>query len=385
MQKNPPNPFLVAGYNGPELFCDRKEETATLVSALSNGRNVNLISPRRMGGTGLVLHAFNQITKKEKDARCFYMDIFATQNLAEFAALFGKTVLGKLDGFSESAMRRLAGFFKSFMPRFSIDPQTGAPEMTFEIRAGEAERSLAEIFEYLKKSRQQCRVAIDEFQQILQYPEKGVEALLRTQTQFAPNVAFVFSGSEQHLMDAMFSSAKRPFYQSAQKISLREIPLESYRAFAMEKFAAAGRRLPATVFDYAYGMLSGHTWYVQLVMNILFSRGAKHCADADVDAVLEKILREETATYKTYCGMLPTGQARVLRAVAMEKSVSTPTGSAFIRRHGLGAASSVKQAVDALCAKSLMLRDDEGNYSIYDRFFGLWLARFHETERYMFA
>ena len=375
MQRKPQNPFLVAGYNGPELFCDRETETATLVSALSNGRNVTLISPRRMGKTGLIHHAFNQITKADTDGRCFYMDIFATQNLAEFVALFGKTVLGKLDGFSESAMRKLAGFFTSFMPRFSIDPQTGSPEMTFDIRAGEAARSLAEIFEYLKKSGRQCRIAIDEFQQILDYPDKGIEALLRTHTQFAPNVTFVFSGSEQHLMDTMFSSAKRPFYQSAQKISLREIPIESYREFAADKFVAVGRKLPKAVFDRIYDMLSGHTWYVQLVLNILYSRNIKKCSDADVDAVLEGVLKEESATYKTYCGMLPTGQLRVLRAIAAEKTVTAPTGGAFISRHGLGATSSVKLAVNALCGKALVLKDDNGSYSVYDRFFGLWLAR----------
>ena len=375
MQKNATNPFLIAGYTDPSLFCDREAETAALVSALSNGRNVTLISPRRMGKTGLIHHAFNRITKTDENCRCFYIDIFATQNLAEFVALFGKIVLGKLDGFSESTIRKLAGFFKSFMPRFSIDPQTGSPEMTFDIRADEAERSLTEIFEYLKKSGRQCRIAIDEFQQILEYPDKGVEALLRTHTQFAPNVTFVFAGSEQHLMDTMFSSAKRPFYQSAQKMSLREIPVEAYREFATDKFAAAGRNLPTAVFDRIYDMLSGHTWYVQLVLNILYSRNIKKCSDADVNAVLEGVLKEESATYKTYCGMLPAGQLRVLRAVAMDKAVTSPTASAFISRHGLGATSSVKLAVKALCGKALMLQDDNGRYSVYDRFFGLWLAR----------
>ena len=375
MQKNTVNPFLLAGYNGPELFCDREAETSALVSALSNGRNVTLISPRRMGKTGLIHHAFNRIARTDKDCRCFYIDIFATQNLAEFVALFGKTVLGKLDGFSESAVRKLAGFFTSFMPRFSINPQTGAPEVTFDIRAGEAERSLTEIFDYIAKSGRQCRIAIDEFQQILDYPDKGIEALLRSHTQFAPNVTFIFAGSEQHLMDTMFSSAKRPFYQSAQKISLREIPIEPYREFAAAKFAAGGRNLPATVFDRVYGMLSGHTWYVQLVLNILYSRNKKNCADADVDDAVEGILKEESATYKTYCGMLPAGQLRVLRAVAMEKTVTSPTGSAFISRHGLGATSSVKLALKALCEKALILKNDNGEYSVYDRFFGLWLMR----------
>lgn len=40
----PNNPFLIAGYHSPEFFCDRKAETATILEALHNGRNVTLIA-----------------------------------------------------------------------------------------------------------------------------------------------------------------------------------------------------------------------------------------------------------------------------------------------------------------------------------------------------
>jgi hypothetical protein len=375
MKTHPTNPFVVAGYQGPEFFCDRESETAAIASAMNNGRNVTLISPRRMGKTGLVHHVFNRLEAAEKNCRCFYLDIFATQGLSDFTALFGKTVLGKLDGISEAAVRRLSGFFRSFRPQFSINPLTGSPEMTLDIRQGDSERGLSEIFDYIKRSDRPCRIAIDEFQQILTYPEKGIEALLRSHTQFAPNAAFIFSGSEKHLMDEMFASAKRPFYQSAQKVSLGAIPIDVYRDFAAAKFSQAGRKLPGTVFDRVYEMLSGHTWYVQLVLNILYSDGVKTVDDVDLDRVIAATLTEQSATYKTYCAMLTAGQLRVLRAVASERDVATPTNSAFIRRHNLGAASSVRLALKALCDKSLVLRDDQGCHSVYDRFFGLWLQR----------
>ena len=50
----PNNPFLIAGYHSPEFFCDREQETSTILDALHNGRNVTLIAPRRMGKTGLI-------------------------------------------------------------------------------------------------------------------------------------------------------------------------------------------------------------------------------------------------------------------------------------------------------------------------------------------
>lgn len=41
----PNNPFLIAGYHSPEFFCDREMETAAILDALHNGRNVTLIVP----------------------------------------------------------------------------------------------------------------------------------------------------------------------------------------------------------------------------------------------------------------------------------------------------------------------------------------------------
>lgn len=43
MKNIPTNPFLITGYQGPDYFCDREKETASLMSALKNGRNITLI------------------------------------------------------------------------------------------------------------------------------------------------------------------------------------------------------------------------------------------------------------------------------------------------------------------------------------------------------
>jgi len=75
------NPFLVAGYGGPEYFCDREKETGKIISALRNDRNISLISPRRYGKTGLIHHVFHHLEDRKKEVFCFYFDIFSTQNL----------------------------------------------------------------------------------------------------------------------------------------------------------------------------------------------------------------------------------------------------------------------------------------------------------------
>jgi len=369
------NPFLVAGYSTPEYFCDREKETEKIISALCNDRNISLISPRRFGKTGLIHHVFYNLKYEKSDVFCFYFDVFSTQNLHEFVQVFGKTVLGKLDNYSQKTFKRISEFFKSFRPTISLDSLTGAPEISFDIKPEEAQAGLQEIFNYLKNSGKRCYIAIDEFQQITEYPEKGVEALLRSYVQFAENVKFIFSGSKKHLMDAMFSSVNRPFYQSTQKINLREIPMETYSVFAQNHFAKKGKNLPPTLFETIYNLVLGHTWYIQLILNQLYSLPQKKYSETDLNRIVADVLEEENATYKTYCELLTKGQLRVLTAVAKERKIATITHSDFLKKYNLSAASSIKLAINSLVDKSLILKDENGNYFVYDRFFSLWLER----------
>ena len=369
------NPFLVAGYHSPAYFCDRESESAKIISALQNDRNVSLISPRRMGKTGLIHHIFYRINEQDNNIRCFYMDIFSTQNLHNFVVLFGKTVLGKLDDYSETVVKRISSFFKSFRPSFTFDAVSGMPTLSVSIQPEQAEQSLQEIFTYLQQSGKRIYIAIDEFQQITDYPEKGVEALLRSYMQFLPNVKFIFSGSKKHLMDAMFSAVNRPFYQSTQKVGLKEIPLETYRKFAVDLFQAHQKTLDTIVFDYIYNEVSGHTWYIQLLLNQLFALPANNYSVQDVENLIGDILEEENATFKTYCEIITKGQLRLLRAIAVEKKVLEPFEANFMKKHNLTAASSVRLALKSLADKMLILKDDDGSYFVYDRFFSLWLKK----------
>ena len=226
------NPFLVYGYVSPHYFCDREEESRKMLSALSNERNVTLIAPRRIGKTGLIKNVFYLMRQQEVGVSCFYMDIFATRDLPSFVRLFAETVLGQLDTLSETVLHKLTSFFRSCRPVISADQLTGAPTVSLDFVPDKSEQTLKEILEYMATSGRKCYVAIDEFQQITSYSEKGTEALLRSYIQFLPNVHFIFAGSSRHLMEEMFTSAKRPFYQSSQLMVLCEIEENTYYSFA---------------------------------------------------------------------------------------------------------------------------------------------------------
>lgn len=77
------NPFIVVGKIPPEYFCDRREESKRLIREVTNGNNIVLISPRRMGKTGLIKFCFD-LPDIRDNYNTFYLDILQTSSLKEF-------------------------------------------------------------------------------------------------------------------------------------------------------------------------------------------------------------------------------------------------------------------------------------------------------------
>ena len=369
----PNNPFLIAGYHSPEFFCDRKAETATILDALHNGRNITLIAPRRMGKTGLIHHAFYQLKEQKVDIVTLYMDIYSTQTLGDFVRLFANTVLGQLDSMPQKALGRISQFIRSCRPVFTFDEMTGTPKVTVDVSPAEEESTLKEIFDYLGSSEKRCYIAIDEFQQIAEYPEKGVEALLRSYIQFLPNVHFIFAGSKQHVMQEMFASSKRPFYQSTQLLTIGTINRDEYAYFAMEHFANHDLKLPREVFDEIYDKFDGHTWYIQNLLNRLY--GYNRNVEMElVSYAVEQIITEQSYSYADLLKAYSAGHVRLLKAIAQEGCVKEVLAGDFISKHRLKAASSVRSALKKLIDNELVYQTADG-YIIHDRFMGEWLRK----------
>lgn len=367
----PNNPFLISGYHSPEFFCDRETETETILEALHNGRNLTLIAPRRMGKTGLIRHAFYKLKEQESDIVTLYMDIYSTQSLGDFVRLFANTILGKLDSAPQKAMNRISKFIRSCRPLFTLDEFTGLPQVTIDLSPTEEESTLKEIFEYLASSEKRCYIAIDEFQQITEYQDKGVEALLRSYIQFLPNVNFIFAGSKQHVMQEMFMSSKKPFYQSTQLLTIDTIDKDKYAHFAMNHFANHNTSLSEEIFYGIYEKFDGHTWYVQNLLNRLY--GYNRDVDTDlVEYANRQIISELSYFYADLLTAYSAGHVRLLKAIAKEGCIKEVLSGDFISRHRLRAASSVNSALKKLLENELVYPSENG-YIIYDRFMGEWL------------
>lgn len=369
------NPFVTSGYVSPEYFCDREKETETLLRWLVNENNVAIISTRRMGKTGLIEHCFHQPEIKEQ-YYTFLIDIYATKTLRDFVFQLGKAILNTLKPKGRQAWELFLNTLVSIRSGFSLD-LSGLPSWNIELGDIKSPTvTLNEIFHYLEQADKACIVAIDEFQQIVGYPETNIEAELRTHIQHCRNTRFIFAGSQRHLMGEMFISPARPFYQSVSIVHLKAIDPDAYVEFASSLFFASGKGIEVEVIRSLYERFEGITWYVQKLLNVLFAMTAKGeiCRISMLDDALEFVLESYSYTYSELLYQLPEKQKELLVAICKEGKATTLTSGKFIRRYSLPSASSVQSALKGLLEKDFVTR--EGNtYQVYDRFFAEWLRR----------
>lgn len=376
------NPFYITGIIPEVYFCDREKETDQIVKTLKNKEHIVLTSPRRMGKTQLIRHVFEQPAIKD-EYHTFYTDIFPTTSLHEFVLFLSKEIYSVLVPKGKTALDRFMTVIHSLAGGFGYDPITGTP--TFEIKLGDIhspELTLEEIFTYLEQADRPCIFAIDEFQQIAHYPEKNVEALLRTYIQKMNNCLFIYAGSDRHILENMFYSAAKPFYNSAGHIYLDRIEKDIYTDFIKQQFAGAGIEITDDAALLSYDLFEGHTYYVHNLLHHVFSdaRPKSVISQTEITKTLDHILEEKGRAFASIMNQLNFQHKETLIAVAKEGKARGVTSVAFVRKHSLRSPGSVQYALSQLLDKQLITYQNDGRnkiYSVSDRFFEKWISKIY--------
>jgi AAA+ ATPase superfamily predicted ATPase len=374
------NPFYITGIIPEPYFCDREKETTWFIRTLENKAHILLTSPRRMGKTQLIRHVFEQPSIKD-NCYTFYTDIYPTTSLHELVLFLSKEIYSVLVPKGKAVIDKFLAGLHSLAGSIGYDPINGLP--TFDIKLGDIhapELTLEEIFRYLEQADKPCVFAIDEFQQIALYPEKNVEALLRAHIQKMNNCLFIYAGSNRHILENMFNSAAKPFYNSAEQIYLDCIPKDVYTAFANEQFSKAGRKILPEAVSLAYDLFEGHTYYVHNVLHNAFAylNADKVIDESDIHETLSNILEEKGRTFASVMNQLNFQQKETLIAIAKEGKARGVTSVAFVKKHALKSPSSVQYAISALLDKQLLTYQNEERtktYSVSDRFLEMWICK----------
>ncbi len=372
------NPFVIKSYESKELFCDREEELQLMLRNCVNRTDTTLISQRRMGKTGLILRLFDELKDVRPDIHTIYVDIFASRNIDDFIKIMAEASMKSFQP-KTSVGERLLAFIKSLRPQLSFDNITGEPQLQIAYQTThEKEYTLRGLFDFLDSQDEPMIIAIDEFQQIRDYPEQNMEALLRTYIQQAHNLTFIFCGSKKHMMADIFTNERKPFYNSTAFVALDKISEASYIAFIRRLLNERQRSITDEALHFILDWTRRLTYYTQQLCHTIYSNGSMDITIEDVKKACEQLMKQGEAVFLQYRQMLTDKQWNYLIAVAKEGSVQQITASAFLKAHRVGTPSVSRRLADALCEKGLLNNDitlDGASYSVSDVFLSRWMER----------
>lgn len=360
------NPFQISGYAGEKYFCDREQETKLILDALSNGRNLNLFNIRRIGKTSLINHVFKKLSS---DSLHFFVDISQTENQQDLIKALIDNLSKKLDRMDRNFFRKMATLVSSFGASVGFDELSGLPKIELNTNSKIPDKTLDDILALTASiSKKNIVIAIDEFQQILSYPEKNTEALFRSLAQNYPDIRFIYCGSSKSLMEKIFANPNAPFYQSTEHVSLGYIQEEEYLAFAKRFLPACSDAMIIHFLEWT----RRHTYYTQFALNRLYQMmhsGLEALTAADVEL---EILLANKFYYDSVRKLVTADQWKILKAIASNEPVLKPLSQSFCHEVGIPQ-STVKYNMDKLAENDLIFKEQDG-YKIYDVFFGKLLT-----------
>ncbi len=369
------NPFLTKGYRGPKYFCDRDKETETIIEGMENGRNITIYGRRKLGKTALIKHVFDIL---KDDFICIWVDLLPTQSFDDMINQLANNIYIAFEN-NKSLKKKFFDGFKALRPIISYDEISGIPQVTLDnSNKTNLKNSFENLISLLKLFNKPVIIALDEFQQILNYPEEDTEAYLRTIMQELSDTQFIFSGSDQHMLTQMFTRYDKPFYQMSQLLKLRPIENDVYKEFILQHFVNGKKSIDTEGLELIMSFTAGVTYFTQVLCNRIYSQKSRKIDNKIIWNVINSMFNELEDHYFTFRNILTTMQWRVLKAIAKEGVVKNLYAKSFMKKHGFYNASSIKKTIESLEKDQLIYKsiiDNEKQYAIQDVFFSQWLSR----------
>ena len=357
------NPFRIHGIVTGESFADRVDELARLERALTDaGSKLLMYGPRRMGKTSVLLRAVEEVN--EDGGHALFADLSTASSAADMSnrilAAAG-TVLGRSFGnFISDLVQRIRASVT-----LTADPATGLvlPGLDLQARDWDADRqrqTLGDVLDAIDEMAGRrgvvIGVALDEFQEITSFGGKKTEWHLRGVMQRHQHLAYVLSGSREHIIARMTGSAGA-FYKLVDKMPFGPIDADELAAWIDRRFRAGGLR--ANDIGTAIVANAGpRTRDIMQLARVCYDRagGGSAVSPKDVLPALREIAAEEHDLHHTIWRALTPLQQNVLRAVAAADAGLT--SRRVLQQFALGSSGAAVNAAASLLEDGLLTRTD---------------------------
>lgn len=371
------NPFVYDRPMESGSFCDRKKEAEQIAKLVHNHTNILIIGKRRFGKTTLVKHIINNDLSKETVS--VYVDLFSITSEADFVRYIALAVVKTI--VAHDKVRKTIESFKKAIEilgsrlKFSID-FSGVASISVELKASEAKDALEDVLggfhEWLLKKELSGFVVFDEFQQIASVQKKfSIEGRLRSVVQFHANISYLFMGSKDHMIAAMFNSQARPFYAQATPVSVEALDRDTYWRWASKLLDKKQITLTERGLDALFEVTAGETRLNNQVMYMIYEgkRGTT-IDEKTIQSITSEIIKMNDAFVRMWFDKFALAQKKALKLIALnrDKMYSAEMMMQLDTERG-----TMKKAIEALIKQDEVAHDNE-TLIIKDRINELWVA-----------
>lgn len=369
------NPFNYISIAEGDNFYDRKEETKRIVDTLQGGNNIVLFAPRRYGKTSLVFRAMQQL--EEQGISCVYMDLMPVYSLESFAELYLQALYRKQTGLEKFI--QMVAALKNIRPKMSFD-DFGKPQLGIEFAETKiSQATIADILDLPEKMAHDGKrivVIMDEFQEIRELNKFGLEALIRSKIQLHHHANYLFLGSKTHIIQDMFMSKNRPFYNSAITLQISTLPERETIDFITSRFAEYHIQISEELCRYIISRVENIPYYIQLLCAEIWQYMMPQLHEVNteiVDECYERVVEMKSDYYFERTDKLSAVQKRLL--IALTKSGENIYSADYIKRNQLVGASSLQKAVTVLLDEGII--DKTGStYSFCNPFYKTYISNY---------
>jgi uncharacterized protein len=312
------NPFIYDDPVPPDELIDRENEVGHLLELAEGGHNTRLQAPRRFGKTSVLLKLREEAERN--GFRVVYVDFLLATTPAEVARRIEEAYVAALKGAIGRTFERLR---RSWRGQIKAAPGGVGGELEY-LGTSDAMQRLADLLDLPRKvlggTGERTVILFDEFQDFLR-AEGGLDGLLRSKIQLHGDAAsYVFSGSEQSLLNEYFNSRKRPLFDQARPIVLGPLPSADLGDYISSRFEKT-KKDPGEALNLVLDLVRGHPQRAMLVAHHLWEcTPANGTATAETfDLALEQVDRETKERFEgTWHALAGTAnKRRVLKALAL--------------------------------------------------------------------
>ncbi len=371
-------PFTFGRIASDNNFANRESEILKLVTNFISGINTVLISPRRWGKSSLVKKSAENVSKKNKDIRFVFIDLYNIRNEEEFYKIFSREVLRSSTKKTDELLANAKKFMGKLIPQltFSTDPNSEI-NISFDWETVKKEPDdILDLPENISKQKNiKFIICIDEFQNISAFDDAlSIQKKLRSHWQKHKLTSYCLYGSKRHMLMDVFTSPSMPFYKFGDIIFLQKIEKKHLEKFIIKRFKDTKKNISKSAADLVVDIAECHPYYVQQLAQLSWLRTKKSCNEEIVKIAHESLILQLDFLFQSISDDLSSTQLNFLKAViiGIEQLSSKQTLDEF----NLGTSANVLRIKKSLENKEII--DLFGNtITILDPMYKYWLKNYY--------